>query len=221
MTDERHETAAVVPPLGQPAPREALAPDPAAPDAAPPAEFLSAAPPTGEKTGSWPAGWLWQELPFALMLLLGVVGASWTAFRGEPAVAYWVLLVPVFCVTCILAGWPNFTTTRDRLVHVGQQALAWAGLLAAMYLMFLPDVRGVITDNASGLTLVTMLAFGTFVAGLLARVWRIAVVGIFLGLSVPVMAWLQQAAPLLGLLALALAALSLTAWWLKAKYWDA
>ena len=49
-----------------------------------------------------------------------------------------------------------------------------------MWLMFLPEVRGVVNDNATSLTLLILLALGTFVAGVHAGVWRICAVGVFL-----------------------------------------
>ena len=50
---------------------------------------------------------------------------------------------------------------------VRTQALHWLAFLAAMWLMFLPEVRGVVNDNATSLTLLILLALGTFVAGVM------------------------------------------------------
>jgi len=54
-----------------------------------------------------------------------------------------------------------------------------------------------VNDNATGLTLLILLALGTFVSGVHARVWRICLVGVFLGLGVPTVAWVQDFATLL------------------------
>ncbi len=74
------------------------------------------------------------------------------------------------------------------------QALHWLAFLGAMSLMFMPEVRGVVNDNAMSLALLILLALGTFVAGVHARVWRICLVGAFLALAVPVVAWVQDSA---------------------------
>ena len=66
-----------------------------------------------------------------------------------------------------------------------------------MSLMFLPEVRGVVNDNATSLALLILLALGTFVAGVHARVWRICLVGVFLAAAVPAVAWIQDSAMLL------------------------
>ncbi|CAH2602361.1 conserved membrane protein of unknown function [Rhodovastum atsumiense] len=156
--------------------------------------------------------WLAHDLPFILMLVLGVIGASWTSFMGRPAVWYWIVLAPVFGLVCIVAGWNNFDTPRERVGLVLLQALNWTAFLIAMYLLFLPEVRGVVNDNADGLSLLTLLALGTFVAGLLARTWRACLVGGFLALAVPAMAWLEQAVMVLALGALALVAFGAVVW---------
>ena len=75
---------------------------------------------------------------------------------------------------------------------VTTQALHWLAFLGAMWLMFLPEVRGILNDNATSLTLLILLALGTFVAGVHAGVWRICAVGVFLAVSVPAVAWIQE-----------------------------
>ena len=94
------------------------------------------------------------------------------------------------------------------------QALHWLAFLAAMWLMFLPEVRGVVNDNATSLALLILLALGTFVAGVHARVWRICLVGLFLALSVPAVAWIQDSAMLLLVGTLMVVAVGGVFWWL-------
>ena len=90
----------------------------------------------------------------------------------------------------------------------------WAAFLGAMWLMFLPEVRGVVNDNATSLTLLILLALGTFVAGVHAAVWRICAVGVFLALSVPAVAWIQESAMLLLVCALLVIAVAGVFWWM-------
>jgi hypothetical protein len=80
--------------------------------------------------------------------------------------------------------------------------------------MFLPEVRGVVNDNATSLALLILLALGTFVAGVHARVWRICLVGLFLALSVPAVAWIQDSAMLLMVGTLMVVAVGGAFWWL-------
>jgi hypothetical protein len=159
--------------------------------------------------------WALNDWPYILMLLLAVGGVSWGTFTDHPAVGYWAFMVPVFGVICVVEGWRHFGAGEERMRLVYTQALHWAAVLVAMSLIELPAARAVINDNASGLALLILLALGTFVAGLTARVWRISVVGAFLGISVPAIAWLDQAALFLTLGALSLAVAGGVVWWLR------
>ena len=89
------------------------------------------------------------------------------------------------------------------------------GILAAMWLMFLPQVRGIENDNATSLSLLILLALGTFLAGVHARVWRICIVGAFLAVAVPAVAWIQESVMLLLVVVLLGVAVVLGFWWLR------
>jgi hypothetical protein len=86
-----------------------------------------------------------------------------------------------------------------------------------MRLLFLPQVSGVINENATGLTLLTVLALSTVLAGLHLNIWRIAVVGVLLALAVPGLAWLQQSSMLLLIAALLTLAASVLFFWVRSK----
>lgn len=161
--------------------------------------------------------WALNDWPNILMLLLAVGGVSWATFTDHPAVAYWVFMVPVFGVICVAEGWRHFSAREERMRLVYTQALHWAAVLVAMFLIELPAVRAVINDNAGGLALLILLALGTFDAGLTIRVWRISVVGAFLGISVPAIAWLDQSALFLTMGALLLAVAGGVVWWLRRR----
>ena len=68
--------------------------------------------------------------------------------------------------------------------------------------------------NATSLTLLILLALGTFVAGVHAAVWRISAVGVFLALSVPAVAWVQESAMLLLVGTLLLILVGAAFWWM-------
>lgn len=158
--------------------------------------------------------WLLRELPYVAMLVLAVGGVILMGFRGRMTYAYWMALAPLYGLACILSGWREIDKTVDHVRLIATQALHWLAFLAAMWLMFLPEVRGVVNDNATSLALLILLALGTFVAGVHARVWRICLVGLFLALSVPIVAWIQDSAMLLLVGALLVAAVVGLFWWL-------
>lgn len=145
--------------------------------------------------------WVVNDWPYIAMLLLAFGGISWATFADTPAVAYWAFLSPVFAVICIAEGWRRFATREERLRLICTQALHWGAVLVAMYLSLLPVVGAVVSENATGLALLTILALGTFLSGLQTRVWQVCVVGAYLAVSVPVIAWLDQSALFLALMA--------------------
>jgi hypothetical protein len=163
-----------------------------------------------------PAGvrsWLLKDLPYAAMLGLAVGGIVLTSFRGVSTHYYWMALAPIYGLISIISGWPKLDTGPERMKLVVTQALHWLAFLGAMWLMFLPEVRGVVNDNAMALSLLILLALGTFVAGVHAGVWRICAVGVFLAASVPAVAWIQESAMLLLVGALLLGAVGFAFWW--------
>jgi hypothetical protein len=157
--------------------------------------------------------WALNDWPYTLMLLLALGGVSWATFTDHPAVWYWAFLSPVFGVICVAAGWRHVSWQEDRLRLVYTQALHWLGVLLAMLLIAVPSVSAVVNDNATGLALMTILALGTFLAGLWARAWRICIVGVFLAVAVPVIAWLDQSAMFLTLVAFLLIGVGGFIWW--------
>jgi len=168
---------------------------------------------TEENRGLW--AWLMRDLPYAAMLAFALGGLVLTSFRGAGTYYYWMALAPIYGLIAIASGWRLLETGAERVQLVLTQVLHWVGILAAMWLMFLPQVRGIENDNAASLSLLILLALGTFLAGVHARVWRVCIVGAFLALAVPVVAWIQDSAVLLLVVALLVMVVVAGFWWLK------
>jgi hypothetical protein len=166
------------------------------------------------KTSAWIWASLIDNLPYVAIIVLGLIGISWTNISGTPTATYWVYLTPVIALICIFAGWRH-TISGERLAMVVTQVLQWAAVLVAMYLLTISDVQRSLAANASGLMLLTVLALGVFVSGLDLRAWKLCVTGAFLAVSVPVIAWIQNAALLLLLIGVALIALLFLYWWIR------
>jgi len=136
--------------------------------------------------------WLLRDLPYAAMLVLAVGGIALTSFRGPATYFYWMALAPIYALIVIASGWRQLETGAERMRLVVTQVLHWAAFLGTMWLMFLPEVGGVVNLNATSLTLLILLALGTFVAGVQARLWQTCAVGIVLFLAVPGIGWINQ-----------------------------
>jgi hypothetical protein len=176
------------------------------------------APTESRRTPIWAS--LLDELPYVAIIVLALVGISWTSISGASTTSYWVILTPVFALICIVTGWRH-TLSGERASMVVTQILQWAAVLVAMYLIAVSGGRAVLNTNATGLMLLTLLALGLFVSGLNLRAWKLCLTGAFLAIAVPAIAWVEQAALLLLLIGLALIGVLLLYWWLRRGKWGA
>jgi hypothetical protein len=156
-----------------------------------------------------PGGWLLRESPHIAMLVLAVIGISFPV-----PVTYWLVITPVFALISILSGWRHFGTAQDHLRMVALQVLSWSALVLAIYALYNDGSEGVLNANALSLAMITLLALGTFLAGLHAHSWRTCVVGIILFVAVPVLGWLDQTSILLFIGAVVIVAIAGGTWFL-------
>jgi hypothetical protein len=156
--------------------------------------------------------WFLNDIFYIAMLVLALVGV---VFRLP--VSYWVILMPVFGVITIAEGWKHFPDRKERLGLLYRVALNWCALLLAIYLLSNSGVSGVMNLNATALSMMTLLALGTFVAGVQSRVWQICAVGSVLFLAVPGLGWLDQSPLLLSAATFVIVALGGLAWWVGQK----
>jgi hypothetical protein len=144
------------------------------------------------------------------MLLLALVGVILRL-----PVSYWIVLTPIFGLISIVEGWRHFPTRNERLGLACRVAAIWGALLVAIYLLYNNGVQGVLNANGTSLAMIILLALGTFVAGVQARVWQICAVGGLLFLAVPGVGWLYQSPLLLAAATILLIGLGGLVWWVK------
>ena len=135
-----------------------------------------------------------REWPYLLMLILALLGVAYTSFSHAPMATYWIALAPFIGLMCVVTHWKDARTREERLRLVRTQVLHCVAVLLAMHLMFVADVSRMMNADASALAALTLLALGTFTAGVHINAWRICLVGIILGVGVPAIAWLEQSA---------------------------
>jgi hypothetical protein len=154
-----------------------------------------------------------REWPYLLMLVLAVVGVAYTSISRAPMALYWILLAPLMGIICIATRWPDARDRDERLRLVWTQALHWTAVLVAMHLVFVADVARMMNSDSGALAILTLLALGTFTAGVHIGSWRICVVGLIFAIGVPGIAWLEQSALFLLLVALVLIAIVAPLFW--------
>jgi hypothetical protein len=161
--------------------------------------------PAGRRFNAWAL--LLREWPYLLMLVLAVFGIAYTSFSNTPMTIYWIALAPFIGIMCVVTRWREAGNREQRVRLIWTQVLHWGAVLLAMHLMFVADIGRMMNADASALAALTLLALGTFTAGVHVGAWRICLVGIVLAMGVPAIAWLEQSALILLLVVIALAAL--------------
>jgi len=170
---------------------------------------------SGGGRGSWFR--LLPELPYLALVILGLLGVSWTSVSSVPSTTYWVMLTPVAAFICIAAGWSGASARGERARMITTQVLQWAAVLAAMWLVNVSDMRRLLNVDAKALILLTLIALGVFISGLYLRAWKLCAVAAFLAVAVPIVAWVERAALLLLIIAGGLIALGFAGWWAQGR----
>ena len=154
-----------------------------------------------------------KELPFSLLLILTIIGVAYTTVVKQPIIVYWELLAPVIALVCVCAGWPNANDKNARLRLIGTQALHWIAFLLVMNMMLLPSVQKILNASATGLSILTLLALGTFTAGVHVLSWQVCLLGLIMALCVPAAAWIEVSALIVVLAAAAVLVIGVVFWW--------
>ncbi len=157
---------------------------------------------------------LWiRELPFGAVLILTLLGVAYTTYSKRPVVIYWELLAPLIGLVCVGGGWRSAKDKDARLQLIWMQALHWLAFLAVMNVMLLPSVQRILSASATGLAILTLLALGTFTAGVHVRSMPVCLLGLVMALCVPAIAWLEESVLIVVLIAGAALAIGTMVWW--------
>ncbi|HET6377150.1 MAG TPA: hypothetical protein VFG05_02400 [Methylocella sp.] len=149
------------------------------------------------------------DWPYLLMLALAILGVAYTSVSNTGIRTYWMALGPLFGIITVAVHWRDAKGVNEHWQLVRTQALHWAAVMFAMYLVLLSDVHRMLGADGSALAVLTVLALGTFTAGIHAEAWRITLVGLVLGLAVPALAWLQRSTLLVLLVVIVLVAFAI------------
>ena len=154
-----------------------------------------------------------RELPYILVFILTILGVAYTSYTKKPILGYWELLAPVIALVCIAAGWRRAQDRSARLRLIWTQALHWCAFLLVMTLMLLSEVQRILSAGATGLAILTLLALGTFTAGVHVMSWQVCLLGLVMALGVPAIAWVEQSALIVMLIVLAVVGIGAVVWW--------
>lgn len=153
-----------------------------------------------------------QELPYVVALVLAIAGVAYTNVSHQPLVGYWEFLALAVAVVCITTKWPHLDSRRAKVQLLWTQTLHWIAVLVAMNIMLFSGVQQLLPTPAASLVLLTMLALGSFLAGLSLSSLRLCFLGISMMAAVPTISWLKQSILFFVLAAVLLLGLGLTLW---------
>jgi hypothetical protein len=156
--------------------------------------------------------WL-RELPFSLVLLLTVGGVAYSTFSRQRIVIYWEVLAPIIGLVCVWYGWPWAQDKTAKLRLVGTQVLHWIAFLLVMNTLFLASVQKFFNAPSTGIAIFTLLALGTFTAGVHVLSWQVCLLGLIMAFGVPAVAWIETSALLFVLIAAVLVGIGVVIWW--------
>lgn len=135
-----------------------------------------------------------------VMFALAFIGiaASDVTSRSQ---TYWSVIAIVFGLICLGLDWvhePRGTGWWKAALRTG---LHWVGVLMAIELVFFLIASGRINNANVGLMNGTIVALGTFTSGVHTN-WRVATIGVALGLGTAAVAYVEQYLWILLILAL-------------------
>jgi hypothetical protein len=154
-----------------------------------------------------------RELPFSLVLVLTIGGVAYTSFSKHPILVYWEILAPIIALVCIWYGWSDAHDNAARLRLIGTQVLHWLAFILLMNIVFLTNVQRIFTAGSTGLAIFTLLALGTFTAGVHILSWQVCLLGLIMAFGIPAIAWIENSALLLILIAAVVVGIGAVVWW--------
>lgn len=154
-------------------------------------------------------GFLVRDWSYIAMLFFALLGVALTTVERSLMSFYWLILVPVFGLICVIESWRRLRNSDQRLVLVKVQALHWLSVIFAMTLVFTGDMKNALSNEVTALVLLIILSLGTLSASVHINSWRMGLVGLLLGLSVPGIALLEETTLLFVVIGLGVGALLL------------
>ena len=132
------------------------------------------------------------EIIFVALVVLSLIGVGITDFSPARSYWYWFAMAPIFAGACLVMEWSQARREGTSwLSIVRTQLFTWLGLLAAVQVVFLLLRAGRLTYESTGLVILLLLALTTFIAGIHLG-YQLCLLGGFLGLTLLMVAYLEQ-----------------------------
>lgn len=154
-----------------------------------------------------------DEAVLIVLVLLSLGGIVVSTFAIQDDYLYWLGMIPVFWLGAILSSWAQVRRTQSDEAHdlkrlLWIELLHWGGTLAAVIGVFILQYLQALNDSATALVMLLILALSTYLNGIRIG-WRFSLLGVFLGLTAVLTAYVEKFLPLATLLATALIVFSI------------
>ena len=127
-----------------------------------------------------------------LLVLLAIVGIGITDFSPRLSHWYWLAMVVVVGVACIVMEWSRARKKGLRVATiVKKEVIIWLGVLVAINLVYFLFHSGRLDSENTGLVILLILALATFLAGL-RQDWRLCLLGVLLGGALILATYLEE-----------------------------
>jgi len=136
----------------------------------------------------------------AVMFAIAFIGIA-ASDVSTASQTYWSLIAIGFGLICLGLDWVHEPRGTQWWKAALKTALHWFGVLLAIELVYVLIAAGRLTNADTGLMNGTILALGTFTSGVHTN-WRVAVIGVALGLGAAVVGYVEQYLWILFILAL-------------------
>jgi hypothetical protein len=141
------------------------------------------------------------EIIFVVLVVLAIIGVGITDFSPARSYWYWMAMAPIFACACLIIEWTQVRNEGKKWLGILRtQLLTWLGLLVAVQIVFLLLRSGRLTYESTGLVILLLLALTTFIVGIHLG-FQVCLLGVFLGLTLLVAAYLEQYVWVIALLA--------------------
>jgi hypothetical protein len=154
-----------------------------------------------------------DEAVLVVLMLLSLGGIAVSNFAIQDDYLYWLGMIPFFWLGAILSSWAQARRAQGDDAHDLKQLLRiellhWVGTLAAVIGVFFLRYLQILDDSAAAPVMLLILSLSTYLNGIRIG-WRFSLLGVFLGMTAILNAYVEKFLFLAALLAIALVMFSI------------
>ncbi|MFZ1535904.1 MAG: hypothetical protein WAT23_00740 [Chromatiaceae bacterium] len=148
---------------------------------------------------------LLHHLPYGVLYVVALGLVAMTSRDAAGTSLYWQMFIGLVALVSIIGGWRFAGTSNDpRWVYLSKQVLHWGALVLVIRLLYTHNLQDFLNDEQDGFVTIYVLGLTAILSGIYLD-WRMALFGLFLLLSGVGMAWIDNNAVLISLIAAAAA----------------